>query len=96
MENRRRWTERKTGVILTRPAETAASAERRQRQNQRLFGWVLFLLWEAYWVLEILDQFRKSDKPLQLPYFFLFIVMIVIPYSINWYTRRRRRLARET
>jgi Ca2+/Na+ antiporter len=53
-------------------------------------------LWEAYWVLEILDQFRKSDKPLQLPYFFLFIVMIVIPYSINWYTRRRRRLARET
>lgn len=95
MENRRRWTERSTGVILERPAEIAAQADRRQRQNQRLFGWVVFLLWQAYWVVEILDQFRKSDRPLQLPYFFLFMVMVVIPYSIYWFSKRRRRLAKQ-
>lgn len=94
MENRRRWAEINTGVIQTRPAEEEAYAERRQRQNQRLFGWVVLLLWQGYWVVEIIDQFKKSDKPLQLPYFFLFMMMVVIPYSIYWFSRRRKRLAR--
>ena len=94
MENRRRWAEINTGVIQPRPAEAAAYAERRQTQNQRLFGWVVFLLWQGYWIVEIVDQFRKSDKPLQLPYFFLFMMMVVIPYSIYWFSRRRRRRAR--
>jgi len=94
MENRRRWAEINTGVIQPRPAEAAAYAERRQNQNQRLFGWVVFLLWEGYWIVEIVDQFKKSDHPLQLPYFFLFIVMVVIPYSVYWFSTRRRRLAR--
>jgi hypothetical protein len=94
MENRRRWTEIKTGVIQPRPAEAAAHAERRQNQNQRLFGWVALLLWEGYWILEIVDQFKKSDTPLQLPYFFLFIVMVVIPYCVYWFSTRRRRLER--
>ena len=94
MENRRRWAEINTGVIQPRPAEAAAYAERRQKQNQRLFGWVVFLLWEGYWIVEIVDQFKKSDHPLQLPYFFLFIVMVVIPYSVYRFSTRRRRLAR--
>ena len=94
MENRRRWAEINTGVIQPRPAEAAAYAERRQNQNQRLFGWVVFLLWEGYWIVEIVDQFKKSDHPLQLPYFFLFIVMVVIPYSVYRFSTRRRRLAR--
>lgn len=94
MENRRRWAEINTGVIQPRPAEAQANFERRQKQNQRLFGWVVFLLWQAYWVVEIADQFKKSDRPLQLPYFFLFMVMIVIPYSIYWFSTRRRRLER--
>lgn len=94
MENRRRWAEINTGVIQVRPAEVAAYAERRQTQNQRLFGWVVFLLWQGYWVVEIVDQFRKSDKPLQLPYFFLFIVMVVIPYSVYWFRGRHKRRAR--
>ena len=64
MENRRRWAEINTGVIQPRPAEAAAYAERRQKQNQRL------------------------------PYFFLFIVMVVIPYSVYRFSTRRRRLAR--
>ena len=84
MENRRRWAEINTGVIQPRPAEAAAYAEHRQKQNQRLFGWVVFLLWEGYWIVEIVDQFKKSDHPLQLPYFFLFIVMVDIPYSDFW------------
>jgi hypothetical protein len=92
MENRRRWAEINTGVIQSRPAEAAANIERRQKQNQRLFGWVVLLLWEGYWIVEILDQFKKSDKPLQLPYFFLFVVMVVLPYSVYWFATRRSRL----
>src|SRR5262245_10978553 len=100
MENRRRWTEINTGVIQARPAEAAAKLERRQKQNQRLFGWMVLLLWQGYWIMEILDQFRKSDTPLQLPYFFLFVVMVVIPYSVYWFStrksrRERRRMDRE-
>jgi Ca2+/Na+ antiporter len=94
MENRRRWAEINTGVIQSRPAEAAANIERRQKQNQRLFGWVVLLLWEGYWIVEILDQFKKSDKPLQLPYFFLFVVMVVLPYSVYWFATRRSRLER--
>jgi len=94
MENRRRWTEINTGVIQPRPAEAAASYERRQKQNQRLFGWVVLLLWQGYWIMEIADQFRKSDTPLQLPYFFLFVVMVVIPYTAYWFSSRKSRLER--
>jgi Na+/glutamate symporter len=94
MENRRRWMERNDGVILTRPAEIQAGIDRRHKQTQRLFAWVVLVMWEAYWVLEILDQFKQSDKPLQLPYFFLFMVMIVIPYCVYWFSTRRRRLER--
>jgi hypothetical protein len=94
MENRRRWAEINTGVIQSRPAEAAANIERRQKQNQRLFGWVVLLLWEGYWIVEILDQYKKSDKPLQLPYFFLFVVMVVLPYSVYWFATRRSRLER--
>ena len=94
MENRRRWAEINTGVIQARPAEAAAKYERRQKQNQRLFGWTVLLLWQAYWILEIVDQFRKSDTPLQLPYFFLFMVMIVIPYCVYWFASRKSRLER--
>ncbi|HET7805862.1 MAG TPA: hypothetical protein VFL53_16615 [Pseudolabrys sp.] len=94
MENRRRWAEINTGVIQPRPAEAAASVKHRQKQNQRLFGWVVLLLWEGYWILEIVDQFRKSDNPFQLPYFFLFIVMVVIPYCVYWFSSRKSRLAR--
>jgi len=94
MENRRRWAEINTGVIQARPAEAAAKLERRQKQNQRLFGWMVFLLWQGYWIVEILDQFRKSDHPLQLPYFFLFVVMVVIPYCVYWFATRKSRRAR--
>ena len=94
MENRRRWAEINTGVIQPRPAEAAAYAQRRQKQNQKLFGWMVLLLWQGYWIVEILDQFRKSDHPLQLPYFFLFVVMVVIPYSVYWFSTRKSRLER--
>jgi hypothetical protein len=94
MENRRRWAELNTGVIQPRPAEAAAKFERRQKQNQRMFGWMVLLLWQGYWIVEIADQFRKSDTPLQLPYFFLFVVMVVIPYGVYWFSSRKNRLER--
>ena len=55
---------------------------------------MVLLLWQGYWIVEILDQFRKSDTPLQLPYFFLFVVMVVIPYSVYWFSTRKSRLER--
>ena len=55
---------------------------------------MVLLLWQGYWMVEIVDQFKKSDTPLQLPYFFLFIVMVVIPYSVYWFSRRHKRRAR--
>jgi Ca2+/Na+ antiporter len=94
MENRRRWAEINTGVIQARPAEAQANYDRRDTQNKKLFGWMVLLLWWGYCIVEIIDQFKKSDTPLQLPYVFLFIVMVVIPYGIYWFTGRRRRLAR--
>jgi hypothetical protein len=87
IENRRRLMQRAGYAVPPRPVAKAPD----RPQTQKLFGWLAFILWESYWLIEIADQFKKSEHPLQLPYFFLFIVMVVIPYSIFWFSRRRRR-----
>jgi hypothetical protein len=86
IENRR-YLMRQAGHPIP-PRSDVVKVDRKQTQN--LFGWVTLILWQAYWIIEIADQFKKSDHPLQLPYFFLFIVMVVIPYGIYWFARRRR------
>ena len=90
IENRRRLMQRAGHVVPPRP--TARPGDR--QQTPKLFGWIALVLWEGYWLIEIADQFKKSEHPLQLPYFFLFIVMIAIPYSIYWFATRRRRRPR--
>src|SRR4029079_8712312 len=62
MENRRRWEDIHTGVNQARPAEAQAAFDRRQKQNQRLFGWIVFLLWEGYWIVENIDQIKKKHN----------------------------------
>jgi hypothetical protein len=87
IENRR-YLMRQAGHTVP-PRSDVVQVDR--KQTQKLFGWVALILWQAYWIIEIADQFKKGDRPLQLPYFFLFIVMVAIPYSIYWFARRRRR-----
>ncbi|MGE5163641.1 MAG: hypothetical protein ACM3IH_06405 [Sphingobacteriales bacterium] len=84
IENRRRLMQRSGGVVLSAPNEAAAD----RPQVQRLFGWIVLFLWEGYWVVEIVDQFSRSSRPLQLPYVFLFIVMVAMPYGVYLISRR--------
>lgn len=84
IQNRRRLMERSGGVVLSAPNDAAAD----RSQIPRLFGWVVLILWEGYWLMEIADQFSKSAHPLQLPYFFLFIVMVAMPYGVYLISRR--------
>jgi hypothetical protein len=54
-------------------------------------GWLLFILWEGYWLLEIREQFVSIGR-LQLPYMFLFLILFVVPLA--WYLFLRRKLRR--
>jgi hypothetical protein len=54
-------------------------------------GWLLFILWEGYWLWEIREQFVASGH-LQLPYVFLFFILVVVPLA--WYLLLRRKLRR--
>jgi hypothetical protein len=64
-------------------------------EDRRIFltfvGWLLFILWEGYWVLEIREQYIARGR-LELPYVFLFFIMVVIPLA--WYLFLRRTLRR--
>ena len=55
-----------------------------------ILGWLLFVVWEGYWLLEIVEQFSISTKPLQLPYPSLFVVLVVLPLAVYLFFRRRR------
>ena len=59
-------------------------------------GWLLFVVWEGYWLSEIVERFSNSTHPLQLPYVTLFFIVVVVPLAIYLFFRRqkRRRLAR--
>ena len=49
---------------------------------------VAFLLWEVFWISEIVEKTSQSDRPLQLPYVFLLVVMIGIPTAIYFAARK--------
>jgi hypothetical protein len=51
----------------------------------------LFILWEAYWLWEIRARFVETGR-LQLPYVFLFFILVVVPLA--WYLFLRRKLRR--
>ena len=55
------------------------------------FGWVLFVLWEGYWLFELVQRFWETSRPLQLPYVFLFFILVVLPLAVYLFFRRRLR-----
>ena len=52
--------------------------------------WLLFILWEGYWVLEIYEQYVARGR-LELPYVFLFFMVVVVPLALYSFLRRKLR-----
>jgi hypothetical protein len=63
------------------------------RFGTKAAGYVLLLLWEAFWISEILERSSETAKPLRLPYVFLLIVMVGVPLAAYFAARKilRRR-----
>ena len=63
-------------------------------EDRRIFliviGWLLFILWEGYWVLEIREQYVANGR-LDLPYAFLFFMVVAIPFALYLFLRRKLR-----
>jgi len=86
-ERQQRWV-RKDGVVLV----DEVSEDR--RLNLVVLGWLAFVLWEGYWFWEIAQSYSEANR-LQLPYVFLFFILVVIPLAVYSFIRRRiRRSAR--
>jgi hypothetical protein len=84
-EQQRRWVRKRDGVIVS----TEAHEDRWFRIT--FFGWLLFILWEGYWIFEIVERARDTKGSLQLPYVFLFFVLVFVPLAIYWVWRRKKR-----
>jgi hypothetical protein len=54
-------------------------------------GLLLFVLWEGYWLLEVVERFSMSTHPLQLPYVFLFVLLVIVPLAGYFFFRRLMR-----
>jgi hypothetical protein len=60
-----------------------------------LVGCLLLIVWEGYWISEIVERFSRATHPLQLPYGFLLLMLVGVPLGVYLYLRRRlRRSAR--
>ena len=84
-QKRRRWVQNADGMVLI----DEASEDRWFILT--ILGWLLFVVWEGYWFLEVVEQFSKSTHPLQLPYASLFFVSVVVPLAVYLFFRRRRK-----
>ena len=82
-ERQQRWV-RKDGVILV------DEVIEDRRLNLVVLGWLAFVLWEGYWIWEIAQRYSET-KSLQLPYVFLFFILVVIPLAVYSFIRRRIR-----
>ena len=69
------------------PAATATDADFSIRPWIRPGGVIAFLLWEAFWISEIVEM-SSSGRPLQLPYVFLLAVMVGVPTAIYFLSRK--------
>ena len=63
-------------------------------EDRRIFliviGGLLFILWEGYWVLEIREQYVTRGR-LELPYVFLFFMLVGVPLALYLFLRRKLR-----
>jgi len=58
------------------------------RRGLKTVGWIAFILWEAFWISEIAERFARDPHPLQLPYFFLLVVMVGVPVAVYYGVRK--------
>lgn len=56
-----------------------------------ILGWLLFFLWEGYWFSEVIERYSTTSRPLQLPYVFLFVMLVVVPLAVNMFFWRKMR-----
>ena len=84
-ERQQRWVRNVDGVAII------DEANEDRRFMLMIFGWLLFVPWEAYWLLEIAERFSKTTHPWQLPYVFLFFMLVVVPLAGYLFIRRRMR-----
>jgi hypothetical protein len=87
-EKRQRWVRNHDGTVLV----DEASEDRHLRNALLLL--ILLIIWEVYWILEIVERVRTAPTAWQLPYLFLFIVLIGIPLAAFLLFRRMRRSSR--
>jgi hypothetical protein len=87
-EKRQRWVRNHDGTILVDEAN-----EDRHLRNAVL-ALILLIMWEVYWILEIVERVRTAPTAWQLPYVFLFVVLIGIPLVVFLLFRRMRRSSR--
>jgi len=84
-EQRRRWVRKHDGMIVT------SQAHEDHWFRVMIFGWLLFILWEGYWISEIVERARYTKGSLQLPYGFLFFMLVIVTLVVYWVCRRKMR-----
>jgi hypothetical protein len=81
-EKRGQWVRKRDGVVL---ADASGDAER----HVMPFSYLMLVLWEMFWVVEIVMAPRLS----QIPYLFLLVMMIGVPLTFLMLLRGIQRLA---
>ena len=83
-ERQQRWVRKDDGVVLV------DEVIEDRRLNLVVVGLLAFVLWEGYWIWEIAQRYSETHR-LQLPYVFLFFILVVIPLAVYLFIRRRIR-----
>jgi hypothetical protein len=84
---RRRVEDEPVSPVIDPPAAAEADGDFTVRPWIRPAGVIAFLLWEAFWIMEIVE--RSSNGPaLQLPYVFLLGVMVGVPVVVYYLSRK--------
>jgi hypothetical protein len=72
-ERQHRWVRKDDGVVLV------DEVIEDRRLNLVVLGWLAFVLWEGYWFWEIAQRYFETNR-LELPYMFLFFILVVTPW----------------
>ncbi len=87
-ERQQRWVRKDDGVVLV------DEVIEDRRLNLVVLGSLAFVLWEGYWIWEIAQRYFETNR-FELPYVFLFFILVVIPLTVYLFIRRKiRRSAR--
>jgi Ca2+/Na+ antiporter len=81
-EKRRKWVRKCDGVVLPNASDNI-------QRNVMPFGYLMLVLWEIFWIVQIAAAPRWS----QIPYLFLLVMMIGLPFAIRMLLRSIQRFA---